>query len=167
MDEKTLMRLAAFIDQKTQTLEKAAEKATIAAKSINQANEQLLARDEKTIETSNMLSKHMQKLIETWSGRPIFSIQFWISGAIVSIIVAGIYYKSEITFERIGQDDKIDRIAMRVMEMSDDLKWAQSAEGKSAKELYETLKKNYNYDYAKIDRAEKKKFFDYIAKGRK
>lgn len=165
MDEQLYLRLVAFINNKIQELNSVAEKVHSASKSLEIAHEKLTERDLNTNNNVDVLSKYASKLIDIWSNRPLFSGKFWIGAIIVSLLNIGTYYYAKSTFEKIGQDDKIDRIETRVMEMSNDLKWAQSAEGKAAKELFETLKNKHNYDISKINNDEKKAFLTYIAKG--
>jgi len=175
MDEQTLLRLAAFTDNKIKDLDSRIESLNNIANKLNAAasaaHESTASLHEVKDEIKSMKScikQYMQFYTDATRSRPI--IGGWQIAGIISVILVGLNI-GILIYDRFNQDNIVEkRVAAHTemlesrlkSEMSDSAKWAVSPEGKAAKELFTTIRDKYNFDYSRFDKKAKEAFYSWI-----
>lgn len=169
MDDEKLIELLAIIDEKLERLEKAADQASVAAGSMLNATEELKKDGNSITESYKGLSDKLYQIKIAQKDRPY--IGNWHIGGFVALLCIAITF-GHIYYNKYEQADIIEgRIALekeKLMtearsEMNNAAKWADSQEGKSAKELYEFFKTKLNFNVATMNKDNKKAMYDYLS----
>jgi hypothetical protein len=175
VDEQTLMRLAAFTDNKIKELASRIEslnntvtQLNVAATAAHESTASLHEIKSEIKSMKNCIKQDMQFYTDATRSRPI--IGGWKIAGIVSVILVGLNL-GVLLYDRFNQDNIVEnRVAAQTemlesrlkSEMSDNAKWAVSPEGKAAKELFTTIRDKYDFDYSRFDRKAKEAFYSWI-----
>jgi len=180
MDEQSLMRLAAFADNKTKELEDklsllnaVAEKINVASVAIHSAVESLNGHREEIKSLRNSSKQDLKNLTHAIQNRPI--VGGWQIGGVISFIcllltfgiVAYDRYNQEIILDKKLSMEREDLEKSIKLDASNDVKWANSPEGKAAKELFTTTRDKYGIDYSTLDKKSKEILYMWINEMRK